>query len=77
MSKPVALIIGAGKNIGASTSRAFLEKGYRVALAARSVKPEESKDDTLQLAVDLSKPETISPLSVSYTHLTLPTKRIV
>jgi len=31
MSKPIAFIIGAGKNIGASTTKALQAKGYRVA----------------------------------------------
>ncbi|KAK3116646.1 hypothetical protein LTR53_002760 [Teratosphaeriaceae sp. CCFEE 6253] len=65
MSKPIAFIIGAGKNIGASTATAFLNKGYRVALVARTVKPEESKDDTLQLVCDLTKPETVSSVFAS------------
>jgi len=31
MSKPIAFIIGAGKNIGASTTKALQANGYRVA----------------------------------------------
>jgi len=60
MSEPIALIIGAGKNIGAGVSKALQLKGYRVALAARSLKPEDSTSDSLLLRVDLSDPATIS-----------------
>jgi len=65
MSKPIALIIGAGKNIGASTAKVLQTKGYRVALAARSLKPEDSTSDKLLLQVDLSDPETVSPAFAS------------
>lgn len=59
MSKPIAFIIGAGKRIGASTAEAFRSKGYRIALAARSLKPEDSKGDNLFLSTDLSRPASI------------------
>ncbi|KAK5682527.1 hypothetical protein LTS10_005655 [Elasticomyces elasticus] len=60
MSKPIALILGAGKNIGASSTKAFQAKGYRVAQAARSLQPQDSTDNDLLLKCDLSKPELIS-----------------
>lgn len=60
MSKPIAFIIGAGKNIGASTAEVLHSKGYRVALAARSLKPEDSTSENLLLSVDLSKPESVA-----------------
>jgi len=65
MSKPIALIIGAGKNIGASTANVLQYKGYRVALAARSVKPEDSTSDKLLLPIDLSNTESIAPAFTS------------
>ncbi|KAK3678222.1 hypothetical protein LTR78_002318 [Recurvomyces mirabilis] len=58
-AKPIAFIIGAGKNIGAATASHFSQKGYRVAQAARSVNTEDSKDDSLLLKIDLSKPDTV------------------
>jgi NAD(P)-dependent dehydrogenase (short-subunit alcohol dehydrogenase family) len=61
MSKPIAFIIGAGKRIGASTAEVLQSKGYRVAVAARSLKPEDSTDDKLHLSVDLSNPDSIGP----------------
>lgn len=61
MSKPIAFIIGAGKNIGAGVANVLQSKGYRVALAARSLKQEDSTSDKLHLSVDLSNPDSISP----------------
>ena len=60
MSKPIAFIIGSGRKVGASTAQALQSKGYRVAQAARSFKPEDSTDDNLLLQTDLSKPETLT-----------------
>jgi NAD(P)-dependent dehydrogenase (short-subunit alcohol dehydrogenase family) len=65
MSKPIAFIIGAGKNIGAGVANALQSKGYRIALAARSLKPEDSTSDRLLLPVDLSNAESIAPAFAS------------
>jgi NAD(P)-dependent dehydrogenase (short-subunit alcohol dehydrogenase family) len=65
MSKPIAFIIGAGKRIGASTAEVLQSKGYKVALAARSLKQEDSTDDKLYLTVDLSNPDSITPAFAS------------
>jgi NAD(P)-dependent dehydrogenase (short-subunit alcohol dehydrogenase family) len=65
MTKPIAFIIGAGKNIGASTAKALRSQGYRIALAARSLKPEDSTSETLHLTLDLSKPESVGPAFAS------------
>jgi NAD(P)-dependent dehydrogenase (short-subunit alcohol dehydrogenase family) len=65
MTKPIAFIIGAGKNIGFSTAQVLRSKGYRVALAARSLKPEDSTGENLHLALDLSKPESVGPAFAS------------
>jgi len=65
MNKPIAFIIGAGKNIGASTAQALQSKGYRIALAARSLKQEDSTSETLHLTLDLSKPDSVSPAFAS------------
>lgn len=65
MTKPIAFIIGAGKNIGLSTAKILQSKGYRIALAARSLKPEDSTNETLHLALDLSKPEAVGPAFAS------------
>ena len=56
MSKPIAFIIGAGQRIGAGVADALQSKGYKIALAARSLKPEDSSSERLLLPVDLSSP---------------------
>ena len=65
MSKPIAFIIGAGQNIGAGVADALQSKGYRIALAARSLKSEDSTGDRLHLPVDLSSPESVAPAFAS------------
>ena len=65
MSKPIVLIFGAGKNIGAATARAFSAKGYRVAQAARSANPAGSEDNNLFLTADLSKIGAVSDVFTS------------
>jgi hypothetical protein len=57
MSKPVALILGAGPGIGQSVARAFASKGYSVAVASRTAK--EVQSDQQHITVDLSKPEAV------------------
>lgn len=56
---PVALILGAGPNIGQSVARKFASNGYKVALAARSLKETDSTDDTLNIPSDFSKTEDV------------------
>jgi short-subunit dehydrogenase len=41
-SSPIALILGAGANIGHHVGRAFAAEGYKIALVARSLKEEDS-----------------------------------
>ena len=65
MSKPIALIFGAGKNIGASSAQAFSAKGFRVAQAARSFNPADSNDDSLFVKADLSKIGAVSEVYAS------------
>jgi NAD(P)-dependent dehydrogenase (short-subunit alcohol dehydrogenase family) len=57
-SKGIALILGAGSNVGQSLSSVFSKAGYKVALVSRSIK-ESSSDKQLQIPADLSKPETV------------------
>ncbi|KAF2228823.1 putative short-chain dehydrogenase [Viridothelium virens] len=56
MSKtsPIVLILGAGPNIGQSVTRAFKEKGYRVALASRRAEEAESTSDEIYIPSDFS-----------------------
>lgn len=56
---PVILILGAGPNIGQAVARTFASEGYKVALAARSLKEEDSTDAQLNIKADFSKPEEV------------------
>lgn len=59
---PVALILGAGSNVGNHVGRAFAEKGYKIALAARSAKEEDSTSDKLLIRGDFADPESITSI---------------
>lgn len=56
---PVILILGAGPNIGINVARVFAAKGYKVALASRSLKDQESTADQLNIPSDLSNPDSV------------------
>ncbi|QIX00965.1 hypothetical protein AMS68_006482 [Peltaster fructicola] len=60
MARPIAFIIGAGKNIGASTAKVLQSQGYRVAQAARSVDTTVRDDTNIFLKVDLASPKAIT-----------------
>lgn len=57
---PILLILGAGSNIGQHVARAFTAKGFRVALASRSVKEENSTSDLIHVPVDTSDPDSVA-----------------
>jgi len=59
MSPPVLLVLGAGPKIGLSVANAFAVKGYKVALAARSLEEGVGEDGYLRLKIDLAKAEEI------------------
>ncbi|UZP45041.1 hypothetical protein NXS19_012853 [Fusarium pseudograminearum] len=48
---PVILILGYGANIGQSVARKFSSQGYRVAVAARSIKEADSTDTQLNIPI--------------------------
>lgn len=50
----VALIFGAGSNVGSSVANGLLAKGYKVALASRSQDPETSTETELHIPTDCS-----------------------
>ena len=62
MSKasPVVLILGAGSNVGHHVTKAFRDKGYRVALAARSVKESDNTAEQVYLPSDFSHPDSVA-----------------
>ncbi|KXG48108.1 uncharacterized protein PGRI_019780 [Penicillium griseofulvum] len=56
---PIILILGAGPNIGQSVAQKFASKGYKVALAARSLEESNSTEEQLIIPSDLSKTDDI------------------
>jgi NAD(P)-dependent dehydrogenase (short-subunit alcohol dehydrogenase family) len=56
---PVVLILGAGPNIGQALVRIFASKGYKVALAARSLKEADSTANQLNIPSDFSKTDDV------------------
>lgn len=58
-TSPVILILGSGPNIGRHVARAFAAKGYKVALASRSLKEENSNADQVHISADLSDPHSV------------------
>ncbi|KAJ5404877.1 hypothetical protein N7465_006161 [Penicillium sp. CMV-2018d] len=61
-TSPVILILGSGPNIGQHVARAFAAKGYKVALASRSLKEEDSNDDQVYISADLSDPHSVKDI---------------
>jgi NAD(P)-dependent dehydrogenase (short-subunit alcohol dehydrogenase family) len=58
-TSPVVLILGAGSNVGKHVARAFASKGYKVALAARSLKEADDTPDQINIPSDLSDPDSV------------------
>ncbi|KAK4031884.1 hypothetical protein C8A01DRAFT_41682 [Parachaetomium inaequale] len=56
---PVALILGAGPNVGEAVARLFASKGYKIGLAARSVKEADSTDNQLNIPSDFTKTDDV------------------
>lgn len=56
---PVILILGSGPNIGQHVAQAFIAKGYKVALASRSLKEEARNADQVHISADLSDPHSM------------------
>ncbi|KAH8725389.1 hypothetical protein GQ44DRAFT_681122 [Phaeosphaeriaceae sp. PMI808] len=61
-SHAIALILGYGPNIGQHVSRAFAAKGYKVAVASRSLKEEDKASNQLSFQADLSNPSSVQEL---------------
>ena len=55
----VALILGAGPNVGMATASKFANSGYKVTAAARSLSSGLSEDGMLNIRADLSDPRAI------------------
>jgi NAD(P)-dependent dehydrogenase (short-subunit alcohol dehydrogenase family) len=56
---PIALIFGAGKNVGAAVVKAFTAKGYRIATVSRAATADAS-EKRLHVQADLADPESVS-----------------
>ena len=60
MAAPVAIVFGAGANIGTAVSRRFTQEGYKVAGVARNPKDDLANVTAKAIAADLSKPEEVA-----------------
>ncbi|KIM96714.1 hypothetical protein OIDMADRAFT_44315 [Oidiodendron maius Zn] len=58
-TSPVILILGAGPNIGEAVARTFASKGYKVALAARSLREADSTENQLNITSDFANPNDV------------------
>jgi NAD(P)-dependent dehydrogenase (short-subunit alcohol dehydrogenase family) len=58
-TSPIVLILGAGANIGQAVARTFASRGYKVGLAARSVKEADSTESQLHIPADFSKTQDV------------------
>lgn len=61
-ASPVALILGAGANIGQNVGRAFAAKGYRIALASRSLKEEDSSPSQVHIRGDFTDSASVAEI---------------
>jgi NAD(P)-dependent dehydrogenase (short-subunit alcohol dehydrogenase family) len=64
----VILVLGSGANIGRHVARAFTAKGYKVALASRSLKDKDSEPGQVHFRVDLSGPAAVRNLFFDVTE---------
>ena len=58
-TSPVALILGAGPRVGLPAAKAFALRGYKVAVAARSLSEADSTETQLNIKADFSRPEDV------------------
>jgi NAD(P)-dependent dehydrogenase (short-subunit alcohol dehydrogenase family) len=59
MSKPIALILGSGANLGSHVASRFRSDGYRVATVSRSKSAEKDEESSLALTCDLADPKEV------------------
>lgn len=59
-ASPVILILGAGPRVGQAVAQAFHSKGYKVALASRSLKEADSTSDQLNITSDFANPDDVA-----------------
>lgn len=56
---PTILILGSGPRVGQHVARAFAGQGYKVALASRNQKEEDSTGNQFNISIDLSDPASV------------------
>ncbi len=59
MTAQIAIVFGAGKNIGEHSVEHFKAKGFKVVRVSRSVKEQES-EGVLSIPCDLTQPSQVS-----------------
>ncbi len=74
---PVALILGAGSNIGSHVARVFAEKGYKVASASRKQVEENSTADQLCIQSDFTDPASVANAFANVTRVFGPPSVVV
>jgi NAD(P)-dependent dehydrogenase (short-subunit alcohol dehydrogenase family) len=62
MSPQIVLILGAGANIGKSLVQKFSSKGFKVAIASRTLNPELLKLVDTSIKADFSSPSSIKSI---------------
>ncbi|KAK3717198.1 hypothetical protein LTR37_005907 [Vermiconidia calcicola] len=62
MASRIAIVLGAGPNIGARTIETFESKGYKVAYASRSARDSGDNGSTMAVQCDLSHPASVTTL---------------
>jgi len=58
-SSPIILILGAGPNIGHHVAQAFATKGYKIALASRKAKDEDSNENQVNISSAFANPDAV------------------
>ena len=58
-TSPVILILGAGPNIGQEVARTFASRGYKVALAARSLDEADTTSNQLNITSDFANSDDV------------------
>ncbi|EMC97066.1 hypothetical protein BAUCODRAFT_32810 [Baudoinia panamericana UAMH 10762] len=57
---PVILILGGGKNVGASVAKRFAGQGYKVALVARNSQSTTNSENSMTISADLADADSLS-----------------
>ena len=58
-TSPIILVLGAGPRIGTSVAKAFVAKGYKVALTSRKASEASNTGNEINIQSDLADPGTV------------------